>query len=246
MSGLLNAFMVAPAGPFDIVLETPGAAAFATSGAVLTPYPASIVAGEALSLLVITRFDVTPNTPSGWALQISTDGGVGTDGVDAGRVRGTWFTKIAAGSETGNLSVTLPTAYDGCRAQIFRASKTGGTWDFTGYSRATNTQDPWEIGFVGGARTVQPKDLVIGAACINGNVCVPNAAMVLVFDTGPAETMTVVANGSTTTGSDFAWGISSLGITTTDTVDGFSQEFSGTATANTPSGVGVFLRLRAA
>ncbi len=103
-----------------------------TTGASPT-YPTSPTAGNLLLLLVANKHDEhTVTTPSGWTAPSNntSTGGAGTDGTDdEGTVRVTAFYKVADGSETGTLTVSV-IGGNVTTAQIFQFSRSGGTaWD---------------------------------------------------------------------------------------------------------------------
>lgn len=100
------------------------------STSVAPSYPASIAAGDYLTLHVSSggTGNPTPSTPSGWTLLATGTSTDGTFGIDTGPRRMTVFGKIAAGTETGTLSVTI-TSGNTCRGTIARWTKSGsGTW----------------------------------------------------------------------------------------------------------------------
>ena len=107
--------------------------AFGSSGAVATgtaaltvPHPTGISAGDLLVLVVGNKHPPSgPTTPAGWTLVTSGQGlgGLGTNGGDRGPVFSSIFVKIALGTETGNLAVTLTSAV-GSIGRMFRYTKT--------------------------------------------------------------------------------------------------------------------------
>jgi hypothetical protein len=104
-----------------MALGTPtdgGAAYSASGGTTVSPaYPASIASGDCLVLIVgqkpSTRNSGTVTTPSGWTLreELTAAGDYGnTLGADTGNTNLRIYTKdTVAGTETGNLSVTIGT-----------------------------------------------------------------------------------------------------------------------------------------
>lgn len=101
------------------------------STTVAPTYPAGITAGQYLVLIVTSGAtnSETPTTPSGWtflATGASTDGSYG---VDTGPRRVTAFGKVATGSESGTVTVSI-TNGGTCRGTITRFTKAGsGSWD---------------------------------------------------------------------------------------------------------------------
>ncbi|MBE7419847.1 MAG: hypothetical protein HS128_19245 [Ideonella sp.] len=129
------------------------------STSVAPSYPSGITAGQYLVCVVTSggSANPTPSTPSGWTLLATGASTDGTWGVDAGPRRVTVFGKVAAGSESGTLSVTI-TGGNTCRGTISRFTKSQATysWDVvaqggndstsgTGFSAATSAID-WAVG----------------------------------------------------------------------------------------------------
>lgn len=94
------------------------------------PYPAGITAGQMLVMFIASKYPANPpTTPAGWQAQVGASGGSGAAGVDTGTALASFFTRIADGTETGNVAVTI-TGGNACRGIIARytrdASKTWG------------------------------------------------------------------------------------------------------------------------
>lgn len=86
-------------------------------------FPASIAVNDLLILLVVNKYPANgPTTPAGWTLIGQTSGGSGASGVDSGQVYVTVYYKIADGTETGPMTVTIPSS-NSSRAQIGRWTK---------------------------------------------------------------------------------------------------------------------------
>lgn len=100
------------------------------STTVAPSYPASIASGDYLTCHVSSGAtnSETPTTPSGWTLLATGASTDGTLGVDAGPRRMTVFGKIADGTESGTLTVSI-TNGNTCRGTIARWTKSGsGSW----------------------------------------------------------------------------------------------------------------------
>lgn len=114
----------------------------ANGGTTVAPsYPAGITAGQYLTCEVTSGAtnSETPTTPSGWTLLATGASTDGTFGVDAGPRRATVFGKVADGTETGTLTVSI-TNGNSCRGTISRWTKTGGdTWVVDGYGANDST-----------------------------------------------------------------------------------------------------------
>jgi hypothetical protein len=128
------------------------------STTVAPSYPASIASGDYLTCVVTSgaTSSETPTTPTGWTLLgtgASTDGAFG---VDTGPRRVTVFGRIADGTESGTLTVSI-TNGNTCRGSIIRWTKSalfgwnvvgsGGndSTSGTGFSAATGAID-WAVG----------------------------------------------------------------------------------------------------
>ena len=182
---------------------------------VLPSYPTGITAGALLVLCVSSggTASPTPSTPSGWTAQgsyVTTDG---TYGIDTGPRRVTVFTKIADGTETGTLSVTI-TGGDSCRGSIMRVSKGQASyaWDVaaTGgnYSAAGTA-----VSVAGGAIDFAPGDLVIISNCQRVDTATQSAQQ-LAASGITFGTRTNRASVAVTTGNDHRHVIDSLPVTT--------------------------------
>lgn len=101
------------------------------STTVAPSYPTGITAGQYLVCVVTSGAtnSETPTTPSGWTLLATGASTDGTYGVDTGPRRVTAFGKIADGTESGTLTVSI-TNGGTCRGTISRFTKAGsGSWD---------------------------------------------------------------------------------------------------------------------
>lgn len=101
------------------------------STTVAPTYPASIASGDYLVCVVTSGAtnSETPTTPSGWTLLATGASTDGTYGIDTGPRRVTAFGKIADGTESGTLTVSI-TNGGTCRGTISRFTKAGsGSWN---------------------------------------------------------------------------------------------------------------------
>jgi hypothetical protein len=88
--------------------------ASASAGVSVNPtYPAGIVAGQLLVVVLGQKGTATNNgsvtTPSGWTLvgSLANGGGYGAQGAGVGNTSIYFYTKVADGTETGTLAITL-------------------------------------------------------------------------------------------------------------------------------------------
>src|SRR3954470_13835224 len=90
-----------------------GTAAAGSTTPLAVPYPSPISAGDCMVLVITGGSTTSPTLPSGWAAGVFT--------ASSGVSPYTYIAvKIATGSETGNLSVTIPA--QATKAQILRFS----------------------------------------------------------------------------------------------------------------------------
>ncbi|WP_298161155.1 hypothetical protein [Brevundimonas sp.] len=204
--------------------------------------PTGVQPGDLLVLSVsFKNTGVDVSSVPGWTYQADRIGGIGVDGADSGSFRAYVYTRIADGSEGASLTVTLSGSPICSQGQIVGFRKTAGTWAVTPASAVEATPaTTWDESF-GSALPLVSGDYVVTALAANGDVCAPNAAMLL----NSAVPMTLIGNNSTTQGNDMSHGFNYLPITSqASSAVGISQAFSGTATANTPTGSVIALRLR--
>lgn len=132
------------------------------STSVTPSYPAGIAANQYLVCMVSSggTGNPTPSTPGGWTSLGSATTTDGTYGVDTGPRRMTAFGKIADGTESGTLSVTI-TSGDTCRATISSFSKAGsGSWVVDGVT-ANDSGAHTSISMAGAALTWNTGDATI-------------------------------------------------------------------------------------
>jgi hypothetical protein len=172
-----------------MALGTPaaGTTAYSASGgtSVAPGYPAGLVAGDALILIVgqkpSTANGGTVTTPAGWTLrgELTAAGGYGTTlGADVGNTNLRMYSKDAVtGSETGTLSVTLGT--NGVSwASMVRVPSGGGTLSYgdADGQRTTTPTSPMTIALTDGASPTnfQTGDVALWAMCIPTDVSTPS------------------------------------------------------------------------
>lgn len=224
-----------------------GGMAFGTTNPII-PYPAGIAAGDMLVMSIAWRdstLSISP--PGGWASVDLATGGKGTDGVDSGPVRVRMYTKVADGTETGNLAITASSTAHVGEMSLYR--KTGGTWSIGVASGSTSDNPPvtvWTVDM--GTEDVAANDMVILASAINGNVFFSPPSNPNVYMVGLPGSPVALGNDrylATSAGNDLslhvAEGVLSGGATGSLYYEATFPSVSG----NTPSGPTVFCRLRA-
>lgn len=95
--------------------------------------------GDLLLLVVFNKYPTNgPSTPSGYNTITNgqASGGEGSAGIDSGTVYVTVFSRIADGTESGAVSVSIPSGNSSAGA-VLCYQKGSGTWDFA----ATNGSD---------------------------------------------------------------------------------------------------------
>ena len=136
------------------------------------PYPATVAAGNLLVLAICNKYPTNrPSTPTDWTAPSGNQysGGAGSAGADTGTVYITYYVKIATGSETGNVSVTLTSA-NTCIGRIFRFSKAAtATWAYACAGGSDNSAGTaWSV-TAGSDPGVTANDLLIIASAMCGN-----------------------------------------------------------------------------
>ncbi len=216
------------------------------------PYPTGIIAGDLLVVAIANKYPANgPTTPSGDGFSFPTNGqgtgGAGAAGNDAGSTYATVYTKVADGTETGNLSVTLTSANSSRgRMFLYRASPTN-TWSVAAANGGDNTAgtsisvtcgtDP---GFLAG-------DMAI--AVFASNTDARTHASQAIAATGISAWGTVAErdDAAGATGQDVRLVVSEHPVTagTSSAAPVYTCTASGT-TADQNAGGGVILRLRSA
>lgn len=105
-----------------------GSVSSAGTTSLSVPYPSSISAGDLLVMCIVNKqIAATPTTPSGWTLRHTQTGGYpdpDAGGSNSGHVRTSIYTKVADGTESGNLSVTI-TSGNSAGGRMFRYTGSG-------------------------------------------------------------------------------------------------------------------------
>jgi LmbE family N-acetylglucosaminyl deacetylase/regulation of enolase protein 1 (concanavalin A-like superfamily) len=131
--------------------------------------PTGVTAGQLLVVKVGARPGATVSivTPTGWSDGFTrygeSVGTFGTDGGDAGPTRVVMFTKIAAGTESGTLAITV-TGGNACWGQVDRFTSGTGVFDLQAYTAEDSSSDTtYSAAATSGAGALIPGDVVLVA-----------------------------------------------------------------------------------
>ncbi len=238
----------------SITYQTPGSLAYsASTGAtsISVAYPASIITGEALILVIGMKPSAANSgsvtTPAGWALitqRIGAGGYSTTLGADTGNCNIFAFRKIALGNETGSLSVALA-ASDIAWAIMFRLTNTTTVWDIKGTTGEDTSAGSVSLAFDSDPG-VEVNDFIIAAMCIPTDVTTPSQFSAESLSQGGITfgTVTEVGEPDSSVGNDIGGFIVrapiSAGISTG--VPTLTATAGGTTT--NVRGPGIFIRIR--
>jgi len=230
------------------------AIAFGAAGAVApgttslsVAYPTGITAGQLLVLFIANKYPTNaPSLPNGWTApsgnQYSRGGG--TPGADTGDVYITVFVRIADGTETGNLAVTL-TGANTSLGVIFRVTKAAGMdWGYAcagGSDNAAGTS--WSV-TAGANPGVTASDMVFVGSAICGNT--DTATAEAISQTGVTfGTMVERVDTGTNNGDDISIWVTEHPVSsgTGSAAPVYTATVAGTGSA-TAAGASLFLRLR--
>jgi MSHA biogenesis protein MshQ len=143
-------------------------------------YPSGISAGDLLVVCIGNKYPTNgPTEPSGDGFASVAggqgSGGPGGTGVDTGDAYATVYVKVASGSESGSLAVTV-TSGNASYGFMARYTKTSGTWGYAATNGSNNTHDTsWSV--TGAADPgVQSGDLMVVCSGKNSENATFNAA----------------------------------------------------------------------
>jgi MSHA biogenesis protein MshQ len=210
-------------------------------------FPADITAGQMLVMAVGNKYaDATPSTPDDWQLLGTLTGGAGGSAGDTGVVRGSVYTRIADGTETGNQAVTVTSGNSAC-GRIWRVTKDAAkAWGLAFASGAKNTANTldWSV-TMSTNPGISTDDLVFAISFDNsdGFTWASEAVSATGCTFGSA---TERGDSASAQGDDMHMTISehpcTAGPSTAAPV--YAATLSGTATVNRPAGVSMLLVLR--
>lgn len=206
-------------------------------------YPSGITAGQLLLLQVVNKYpNNPPTTPSGWNFIGRWSGGAGSQGVDSGPVYTSAYWKIADGTESGQLTVDVPSG-NAAMGKISRWTQNGRGW-----------LHPVAVGGADDAAT-STTYAVTGDAGLNlttGDVIVVLAG--INTDGATFTSQSISASGitigaatehwdaGTSQGDDLFLNGSSAAVTAGSGIS--TPSFSMTGSAGTPTGAAAIVRLR--
>lgn len=231
-----------------IAFGAAGAVANTATTTLTIPYPAGITAGQMLIVCICNKYPTnSPTTPVGFTLATNAQGsgGSGAAGIDIGSVYSTVYYKVAVGTETGNLAVTI-TANNTAIGRIFRYTNATNNWDVSAANGSDNTAGTAWLTTMNVNPGLTTGDLVIVSSGINTDLYTYSAQ-------APAEASTTFGatverqDSGTASGQDCALVVTETPVTAGTSVASptYSMTSSGTA-ANNPAGSSVMFRLREA
>jgi MSHA biogenesis protein MshQ len=217
------------------------------------PFPVTgLAAGDLFVLCICNKYPTNgPSTPTGFDALPSPNqasGGPGGTGTDVGDTYATFFTKVAVGTESGNVSVTLTSANSSVGI-IHRFRNGTGIWELASASGSDNTGGTTftfagNQGWAGRASPVA--DLVLSIAAVNGdnrNWSGQDLTQDGIFYLPHTE----LSESSTSTGDDVELVVTShladFGFSTITDIPTFTMTGTGSGT-NGGAGGGLLLRLR--
>lgn len=128
--------------------------------------------GDLLLLVVFNKYPTNgPSTPSGYNTITNgqASGGEGSAGIDAGTVYVTVFSRIADGTESGAVSVSIPSGNSSAGA-VLCYQKGSGTWDFAATNGSDNSGNSTSWSITGAADPgVTAGDMLIALNAINSD-----------------------------------------------------------------------------
>lgn len=226
-----------------------GAIAAAAEGttSLSVPYPTDIDPGDLLLLTVANKHTPNgPSTPSGWSTpsNYQASGGLGSSGADTGTVYSTVFSRIATGSESGNVSVTITSGNSSLGRIIAVKTRSGKIWSIAAVNGVDATgSSAWSV-TAGSDPGLEAGDIVITSSAVNGdlfNVYLPTLTATGITVAGNAQagiSSTTQGNDTTlvTTAHRVVSGTSSAAPVLAMTVSGNNT--------NNPTGPTIFMRIR--
>lgn len=213
------------------------------------PFPTGIVEGQMLIMFIANKYPTNgPTLPSGWTAPANNQwsGGSGVAGIDTGSVYTTVYYKIAAGTETGNQTVTITSGNVAMGIMYnFTRGLSNEVWDILCTGGADNTGGASPMVVNGAANlSLDVNDMLVGVAAVNSDSAVIGVSSISA--TGATLTTQVGNNSSTSQGDDMAMVWRRYNVTGGPSTAAPSYSVTATPTAtDTPAGSAVFVRVRA-
>ena len=239
-----------------ITYQTPGAIAYsAAAGTTVAPaYPAGIAANDLLVMIVgmksSTANSGSVTTPAGWTPIVSLIGAGGYGAVlaaDTGNTNLFAYYKVAAGTETGSLTVTIATNNISW-AQMYRLSKTKESWGVAGATGSDITGDAAVSIAFSSDPGVAANDFILGAMCIPTDITTPAQFTVEAFaQTGATfGTVTEISEPDSAIGNQIGGFVISAAVSAGTGSAAPTMTATAAATNTNVRGPGVFIRIREA
>lgn len=236
-----------------ITYVTQGSIAYsAANGTSISPaYPSGISAGDLLVLIIGMKPTTTTGgsvtTPSGWThiISITGAGGYSSQGADTGNTNLFTYYKVASGSESGTLTVTI-SGNNVSWAQMFLLRNDSKEWSVAGATGQDTTGGSSVVINFTSDPGVQGGDFILGAMCIPTDVTTPSqfSAEALSQSGITFGTVTEISEPDSSNGNDIG-GVTWMAPVSSGTSTG-SPTFTATAGGTTTNvrGPGVFIRIR--
>lgn len=212
-------------------------------------YPAVVTAGNLLVCAIANKYPTNgPSTPSGWTAPTNNQGsgGSGSAGADTGNTYATVFVKIADGTETGNLAVTI-TSGNSARGSIHQLSKSSTRqWYWACINGASNTPGTaWTSAF-GSDPGIRSGDELMHVAAPNADTYTYTAHTFIVPGITAGTVGSERADGAGASGDQCRYVVAdwiATGTAFSNAAPSVTMTASGSA-ANAPAGGAVLLVLR--
>jgi hypothetical protein len=233
------------AGVGSVAFGAAGTVSAGGTTSISVPYPTGITRGDLLVLsLAVRPQGATITTPTGWTAPSNNTGtgGAGGEATDAGTVKVAVFTKEADGTETGNLAVTVGNTPNAGMGRMFRYSRTTGKqWSVACANGADNDGGTgWSVtGNVDPGITAG--DMVIVSTALNTDA--PTWSSQALSATGVTfGAANERQDTGVTTGNDIKLMVSDHAVSSG--TSSAAPVYTATASATSPEGASVFLRIR--
>lgn len=233
-----------------ITYSSAGAITYGTASPLSVAYPSGIVSGDLLVLIVGMKPNTAGSgnssvtTPAGWTALGSIYGATGTIGVDTGPTNLFTFYRVANGTETGTLSVSM-TGQNVAWAQIYRF--TGNTSWSVAQATGTDTTGNATVSIAFGTNPgVQQGDYILAAMCVPTDVGAGNQFSAQAFTQSGVTfgTVTEISEPYSASGSDIGGFVVWTSVSTGTATGNPTMTATASGTTGNIYGPGVFIRIR--